>query len=407
MSNRISAVTLLLATASLLSAANVFTVTAPLGVGFGDTAQAEAFRTTTFYTNVTISMPLTDESSGGPIGGTEGTAYLVNAINTGATAANEVAPPVTISGLSGSFASRTLWSGISLPPGTYYIVLVAAANTPFGSPSLSAEAGNSGSMVVTTGAGVSDAGSRVTSALAPFPPASNFGGFNPPSQIFITVTGTATSTVFTVTAPLGVGFGDTAQVEAFRTTTFYTNVTISMPLTDESSGGPIGGTEGTAYLVNAIGTGATAANEVAPPVTISGLSGSFASRTLWSGISLPPGTYYIVLVAAANTPFGSPSLSAEAGNSGSMVVTTGAGVTDVGSRVTSAIAPFSPASNFGGFNPPSQIFVLVSGDPAASSQPVPAMSQWAMAILALLLTGVAARLLAKLDWSASTPDAKA
>ena len=98
----------LFATASLLSAANVFTATAPSGASFGDTAQAVAFRTTTFYRNVTISMPLLDGSSGGPIGGTEGTAYLVNAINTGTTAANEVAPPVTISGLSGAFASRTL-----------------------------------------------------------------------------------------------------------------------------------------------------------------------------------------------------------------------------------------------------------------------------------------------------------
>ena len=214
--------------------------------------------------------------------------------------------------------------------------------------------------------------------------------------------------VFTVTAPSGASFGDTAQAVGFRTTTFYTNVTISMPLLDGSSGGPIGGTEGTAYLVNAINTGATAANEAAPPVTISGLTGSFASRTLWSGISLPPGTYYVVLVAAANTtPAASPSLSAEGGSSGSMVVTTGVGVSDVGARVTSAIAPFPPASNFGGFNPPSQIFVLVSGDPVAGPQPVPAMSQWAMAILALLLMGTAARFLAKTDRGASPPDAGA
>jgi len=411
MRNRVSAATLLLTTASLLSAANVFTVTAPSGFSFSDTAQAVGFRTTTFYTNVTISMPLLDNSSGGPIAGTEGTAYLVNAINTGATAANEVAPPVTISGLTGAFASRTLWSGIALPPGTYYVVLVAAANTPLGSPSLSAEAGSAGSMVVTPGVGVSDVGARVTSAIAPFPPASNFGGFNPPSQIFITVTGTvtgtATSTLFNVTAPSGVSFSDTAQAVAFRTTTLYTNVTISMPLLDNSSGGPIAGTEGTAYLVNAINTGATAANEVAPPVTISGLTGTFAWRTLWTGIALPPGTYYVVLVAAANTPLGSPSLSAEAGSAGSMVVTTGPGVSDVGARVTSAIAPFPPASNFGGFNPPSQIFVLVNGDPAgAPPPPVPAPSSGALATLALLLIA-AARFFAKTDRGASTPGAGA
>jgi len=221
-----------------------------------------------------------------------------------------------------------------------------------------------------------------------------------------TVTGTATSTLFNVTAPSGFGFSDTAAAVSFRTTAAYTNVTISMPLKDESSGGPIGGTEGTAYLVNAIGAGATAANEAAPPVTISGLTGSFAWRTLWSGISLPPGTYYVVLVAAANTtPALSPSLSAEGGSAGSMVVTTGVGVSDVGARVTSAIAPFPPASNFGGFNPPSQIFVLVSGDPASASYSTPAPPSWALATLALLLIGAAARFLAKLNRGASTPGA--
>jgi hypothetical protein len=46
MRNGISAATLLLTTASLLSAANVFTVTAPSGFSFSDTAQAVGFRTT-------------------------------------------------------------------------------------------------------------------------------------------------------------------------------------------------------------------------------------------------------------------------------------------------------------------------------------------------------------------------
>jgi hypothetical protein len=224
------------------------------------------------------------------------------------------------------------------------------------------------------------------------------------SLLLATASLLSAANVFTATAPSGDSFGDTAQAVAFRTTAFYTNVTISMPLLDGSSGGPISGTEGTAYLVNAISTGATSANEVAPPVTISGLTGSFTSRTLWSGIALPPGTYYVVLAAAANTPLGSPSLSAEAGSSASMVVTTGAGVSDVGVQVTSAIAPFPPASNFGGFHLPSQIFVLVSGDPA-SAPPTPAPPSWALATLALLLIGAAARFLARIDRGASTPGA--
>ncbi|MGO9095807.1 MAG: hypothetical protein ACLQGV_11335 [Bryobacteraceae bacterium] len=352
------------------SAANLFTLTGTTQFGFSDTAQVAAFSTTTLYTNVTIAMPLKDESSSGPIFGTEGTVYLTNAIGAGTTVGNQVAPPVTVTGLTTSFTPVTLWTGLTLPPGAYYVTVVSANPGP--NLSLSASAASSGTQTITTGPGVSDVGSRVTSTVAAFPPASSFGGFNPPSQIYITATGTPSPTgnMFTLIGAYPFGFSDTAQVAAFQTTIPYSNVSISMPLTDETTGGPIHTTEGTVYLMNSIGAGTTNANEVAPPFTVSGLTANFTNVTLWSGLNLPAGTYCVVVVASVASP--NLSLSAAAAASGAQIITTGAGVNDVGSRVTSALQPFPPASNFGGFNPPSQIFITVTGDPSApSSTPLP------------------------------------
>jgi hypothetical protein len=380
-------------TAAAANAANIFTLTGTTQFGFSDTAQVQAFRTSALSTNVTIAMPLKDESSGGPIAGTEGTVYLMNAIGPGTTAANEVAPPVTVTGLAASYTNRTLWTGLTLLPGTYYVVVVSANPGP--SLSLSSAAATSGTQTITVGTGVSDVGSRVASSLAPYAPASSFGGFNPPSQIYITVTGTLSTSpgIFTVTAPTTFGFSDTAQAQAFQTSTSYTNVTIAMPLKDESSGGPIAGTEGTVYLMNAIGSGATAANEVAPPVTVTGLTASYTTVTLWTGLTLPPGKYYVVVVSANPGP--SLSLSSAGATSGTQTVTVGTGVSDVGSRVTSSLLAFPPSSNFGGFNPPSQILIVVTGDAGSLPVATPALSKWGLVTLIILLAGVAALSLTK------------
>ena len=369
-----------------VSAANLFSLTGTTPLRFSDTAQAEAFSTTTLYTNVTITMPLTDETQPAPILGTEGTVYLMNSIGAGTTAANEVAPPFTVSGLTANYTTVTLWTGLTLPPGTYYLVVVATNPSP--NLSLSAAAANSGTQTITTGTGVSDVGSRVTSALAGFAPASNFGGFNPPSQIYVTVTGTpsATGNIFTLIGANQFRFSDTAQAAAFQTTIPYSSVSISMPLTDETQAGPIHGTEGTVYLMNSIGPGTTSANEVAPPFTVSGLTSNYTNVTLWSGLTLPPGTYYVVVVASNPSP--NLSLSAAATAPGAQIISTGAGVSDAGSRVTSALAGFSPASNFGGFNPPGQIFLTVTGNPPVPPGSTPLPSTGILALVGLAAAGL-------------------
>ncbi|HEV2688111.1 MAG TPA: hypothetical protein VGV35_06140, partial [Bryobacteraceae bacterium] len=104
------------------------------------------------------------------------------------------------------------------------------------------------------------------------------------------------ATAFNVTGPSPFTIsGEIADVLSFTLANPYTNVTITMPFADITGGGPIGGTEGTVFLTNQIGAGTTVANQIAVPVTISGLSAAFSTRTLFTGLTLPAGTYFVVV----------------------------------------------------------------------------------------------------------------
>ncbi len=94
------------------------------------------------------------------------------------------------------------------------------------------------------------------------------------------------------------GVGTATIAVGWTQTVTYSNVSISAVLTDDTPGGPLSGTELTAYLMNAIGPSATSANEVVAPATITGLPASFSNTTLFSGLTLGPGTYYLVLAQA-------------------------------------------------------------------------------------------------------------
>jgi hypothetical protein len=168
---RLASLMALAATTPLAYAANVVNITGPSPFGFTTTlAKLAAWTQGAVYTNVTIRMPLEDNSSGGPIAGVEGTVYLMNQIGPGTTTANQVAPPIVISGLSDAFTPRTLFTGLTLPAGNYYVVLVPANAQP---ASLS-PAGFS-NPVVTTGPSVISLGGAGTLSLAAYPPASSFG----------------------------------------------------------------------------------------------------------------------------------------------------------------------------------------------------------------------------------------
>lgn len=179
----------------------------------------------------------------------------------------------------------------------------------------------------------------------------------------------------------------TVNVEGWTLAIDYQNVTITAPLADGTIGGPISGTEGTVYLVNQVGPGATAANNVAPPITISGLTYAFVTQTLWTGLTLPAGTYYVVWVPLhTNNPSMSPGITS------APTTTAGTGVTSLGiTETTTAVASFPPAT--GGLS--NSLFagegfvITVTGNPAGSgSSPTPAPSSLVLVLIGLCVAGI-------------------
>ena len=193
--------------------------------------------------------------------------------------------------------------------------------------------------------------------------------------------------VLTITGPAPFGFANQiVMVEAWSQSATYTNVSITLPLEDNSVGGPIGGVEGTVYLMNQIGPGTTSANEVVPPVSVSGLTNAFTLRTLFSGLTLPPGNYYVVLASTNSSPL---SMSPEGSSTAS--VTPGTGVTELGTGVQSfSPAPYPPASDLLPLSAPGNVFITVTGDLVATGAvAVPALDAIGLAVLMLCLAGAA------------------
>ena len=194
----------------------------------------------------------------------------------------------------------------------------------------------------------------------------------------------AATTIYGVSGPSPFGFANqTVLVEGWNQNALYNNVTITAPLEDNSSGGPIGGVEGTVYLTNSIGPGTTVANLVAPPVTVSGLTNTFTVRTLFTGLTLPPGNYYLTFKSTNSNPL---SMSME--GSSTPTSTFGPGVTDKGGDGQITSDPFPPATAVT-LSPPGNLFVTVTGD-LITNFAIPAMSTWMLALLgvALVLVGL-------------------
>jgi hypothetical protein len=196
--------------------------------------------------------------------------------------------------------------------------------------------------------------------------------------------------ILSITGPSPFGFANQiALTSAWRLTSAYSNVSITMPLADDPGGSPTGGVEGTVYLMNQIGPGTTVANQVAPPVSISGLTASFTTRTLFSGLTLPAGNYYVVLVSTNPNPL---SISPE--GSSTPTVTPGSGVADLGSGSASSLAMFGPASNIT-LSLPDNSFITVTGDLVPTQVPtqVPTLNTVGLGVLMLGLAGAALLLL--------------
>jgi hypothetical protein len=200
--------------------------------------------------------------------------------------------------------------------------------------------------------------------------------------------------IFTVTGFFGsFGFvNQTVLVTGWSQTVTYTGVTITAPLEDTSLGGPIAGVEGVVYLVNAIGPGTTSANEVAPPVSISGLTNTFTTRTLFSGLTLGPGNHYLVFRSTNTNPL---SMSMEGSDVPTVILGIGhyGGLSDrrfgdLGAGASLSPAAYPPASTVPLLQP-SSLFVTVAGSPVLAPY-IPTLSTWALWLLgaALLLIGM-------------------
>ena len=171
--------------------------------------------------------------------------------------------------------------------------------------------------------------------------------------------------------------GQAAFVVGWTQTATYSGVTVSMPLQDNTPT-PLIGVEGTVYLMNSIGPGTTAANQVTPPFTISSLGSSFAPVTLF-GLTLAPGTYYVVVVPTNSTPM---SASPEGGPSVNTVVTPGTSVTTLGAGVPGALAGYPPASTVV-LTPPGNIYLTVTGTLVPVLPTTPAPSTWILVLLGI------------------------
>jgi hypothetical protein len=158
----------------------------------------------------------------------------------------------------------------------------------------------------------------------------------------------ADTIVVSVPGPLNAGgyeiFAAGSAASSWSSTITYTNVSIAAMV----AGTPLGAVPGTAYLTTRIGPGTTTADEIARTnflfPTPTGLV------TLFSNLTLPPNTYYLVL--GSSVPEGKQGLWLDAFTCDPTMcvpptVTVGAGVArNEDFLVGGTIAAHTPASGF-------------------------------------------------------------
>jgi len=140
-----------------------------LGAGFVGSAIAESWTLSQQYENVTILASL-------GFGPREDTAYLTTSLGPGTTPADEVAETVFDFPAGSTPTWTTLFSGLSLSPGTYYLTL---NENDFGAPGGAWFGNPTGIATVTLGEGVSEGTSyvlfpRVVDGPAIYPPSTQY-----------------------------------------------------------------------------------------------------------------------------------------------------------------------------------------------------------------------------------------
>lgn len=189
-------------------------------------------------------------------------------------------------------------------------------------------------------------------------------------------------TILTI-APGGSATALGANASSWTSTVGFTAVTIVVNVGTLNASTP----NVSAYLMTHIGPGTTTAQQVAATTFVAPTVVNFfnppPATTVFTGLSLPPGTYYLVLSSTSGS-------AAWEQNSGAVI--TGTGVTFAGDH-SAVPASFPPASSF---SANAQIFaVQVTGTPAVlPSTPAPPS-------LLLTLSGLAAAglVLARKKWA--------
>jgi hypothetical protein len=183
---------------------------------------------------------------------------------------------------------------------------------------------------------------------------------------FLLAQGAWASTIVTSLAGGTSGSEEGIQVVSWTETDSFTDVTIGANIAVDN-GNPSEEATGTAYLMMKIGAGTTTAEEIASaPVSVKGNPGVDNMTTIFSGLSLGPGTYYLVIDPTSVNLISSLDWDA----AGTPTETFGAGASDVMAfTATTTNAAFAPANTFGS-NQLTPIF-SVTGDLGVTTSPTP------------------------------------
>jgi hypothetical protein len=163
----------------------------------------------------------------------------------------------------------------------------------------------------------------------------------------------------------GWAAGDVAAAAGWSQTSMYSNVTITAEVDPGSSAGDIG----TAFLMTKIGPGTTVADQIATTnFTATGTAGTYMLDTLFTGLTLGPGSYYLVLESANYSTNGGMGWELDSGTP-----VTGSGVTLLFANANTfpATTPGSyvPAMNFSGSIGGTWDFSVTSEAGSASPEP--------------------------------------
>jgi hypothetical protein len=169
------------------------------------------------------------------------------------------------------------------------------------------------------------------------------------------------------------------QYASWSQTSSYSNVSISAPLSGVSGGDvladePYQGVN--FWLMNLVGPGASAANEIAS-TTVYGVGSGYSAYGIFNGLDLGPGTYYLLMETNCYTAFDGYELTDRPlvrwGQAyGSNLSLTGdAGVTDLGDGYVwnpDNVNPvYGPASGF--MSKSQDLLINVVGDTDATPEP--------------------------------------